>query len=167
MKNGSSLKRSGAAPAERGSSSLISGLECRVGRGPVAIPVAHIEQLIEYDSSPLPLARRWIAGVGLYQDRLVLTVGLVGKGEATQEPAPRRTRAILLHQPGQPTAWALEVSEIRLFVRATQVETRRTPDADGLPAWISRARIEDGRSIGWIDVPAMLLDLSTERRRGA
>jgi chemotaxis signal transduction protein len=151
---------------KNGATSPISGLECRVGRGPVAIPVAHIEQLIEYESSPLPLTRRWIAGVGLHQDRLVLTVGLVSDGEASPTRGPRRTRAILLHQPGSQAAWALEVTDVRLFVRATRVETRRTPDTDGLPAWISRARIEDGRSIGWIDVPAMLLDLGSERRRG-
>ena len=70
MPNGTSLVRAGAGPVEGGSTSLVSGLECRVGKAPLAIPVESIAQIIEYQTVPLPLARRWIAGIGLHEGRL-------------------------------------------------------------------------------------------------
>jgi chemotaxis signal transduction protein len=159
--NGTTLIRTGAAPAEGGSTSLISGLECRVGKAPLAIPVASIAQIIEYQIVPLPLARRWIAGIGLHEGRLVLTIGLVGAERAAGRDAePRLTTGILLHLPQTDIAWALEVREVMLFVRATSIESRRPSSTEELPTWINRATTTDGRSLGWIDVPAMVADLT-------
>src|SRR5688572_8076271 len=118
--NGSARDRSGAAPVEVGATSLVSGLECRVGRAPIAIPVASVAQIIEYQTSPLPLARRWVAGMGLHDGRLVLTIGLVP--EPADAPARSRpAKAILLHLPGSEVGWALEISEVLLFVRLTSM----------------------------------------------
>ena len=162
MTNGSNLVRTGAGPAEGGSTSLVSGLECRIGKAPMAIPVESIAQIIEYQTVPLPLARRWIAGIGLHEGRLVLTIGLVGSerpGAGSAEP--RLTTGILLRLPQSDIAWALEVREVMLFVRATSIERSRPAKADELPSWIMRATTTDGRSLGWIDVPAMVADLTT------
>lgn len=160
--NGSSVVRTGAAPAEVGETSLVSGLECRIGKAPLAIPVDSIAQIIEYQTVPLPLARRWIAGIGLHEGRLVLTIRLVG-GERPEarDPEPRLTTGILLRLPRTDIAWALEVREVMLFVRATSIERNRPGNSDELPAWIMRATTSDGRSLGWIDVPAMVADLTT------
>ena len=160
--NGTTLVRSGASPAEGGGSSLISGLECRVGKAPLAIPVESIAQIIEYQTVPLPLARRWIAGIGMHEGRLVLTIGLLSTERNTNRfTEPRLTTAILLHLPHSDVAWALEVREVMLFIRATSIESRRPSSGDELPAWIRRATTTDGRSLGWIDVPAMVADLTS------
>jgi len=165
--NGSSHDRSGAAPAEIGATSLVSGLECRVGRAPIAIPVASIAQIVEYQTSPLPLARRWVAGMGLHDGRLVLTIGLVPE-QADAPAGPRPAKAILLHVPGSEVGWALEINEVLLFVRMTSIERPgSTPPLPGLPPWIGRVTTEDGRSIGWIDVPAMISDLTCVEETGA
>jgi chemotaxis signal transduction protein len=160
--NGTKIDRSGAGPAEGGATSLVSGLECRVGRAPVAIPVDAIAQIIEYQTSPLPLAKRWMAGMGLHDGRLVLTIGLLPERTAAA-PAVRPTKAILfqLAASAGEVIWALEIHEVLTFVRATAID--RTPagaQRRELPAWIARATTEDGRSIGWIDVPAMISDLT-------
>jgi chemotaxis signal transduction protein len=165
--NGSTHDRSGAAPAEVGATSLISGLECRVGRAPIAIPVASVAQIVEYQTSPLPLARRWVAGMGIHDGRLVLTIGLVPE-RAGAPAGPRPAKAILLHLPGSEVGWALEINEVLLFVRATSIERARSrPSLPDLPPWIGRVTIEDGRSIGWIDVPAMITDLTAVGGSGA
>ena len=165
--NGSDHDRSGAAPAEVGATSLVSGLECRVGRAPIAIPVASVAQIIEYQTSPLPLTRRWVTGMGLHDGRLVLTIGLVPE-RAGAPAGPRPAKAILLHLPGSEVGWALEITEVLLFVRATSIEQARSglgrPD---LPPWIGRITTEDGRSIGWIEVPAMIRDLTAVEEGGA
>jgi chemotaxis signal transduction protein len=144
---------------------LVSGLECRVGKAPIVVPVEHVVQIIDYETSPLPLARRWISGVGLYDDRLVMTVGLVAEGATGPQPARRQTKGVLLNVPGSKVAWALEVQEVVVLVKAAVIERRRNePRTGDLPPWIGRARTSDGRSIAWIDVAAMLSDLTSPPR---
>ncbi|HVR61305.1 MAG TPA: chemotaxis protein CheW [Polyangia bacterium] len=147
---------------------LVAGLECRVGKAPIVVPVEHVAQIIELPISPLPLARRWISGVGLHDDRLVMTVGLIGGADAPSEAAPqgrRVSKAILIHAPESRTAWALEVKDVLIVVRASILERRGRPTRVGdLPYWIVRARTADGRTLGWIDVPAMMADLLSPPR---
>lgn len=153
-----------AAPDE----GLVSGLECRIGKAPIVVPVEHVAQIIDYETSPLPLTRRWITGAGLHDDRLVMTVGLVAEGAGGASaplPARRRTKGVLLNVPDSKVFWALEVQEVVVLVKATVIERRRAePRTGDLPPWIGRARTVDGRSIAWIDVAAMLSDLTTAPR---
>ena len=153
----------------------MAGLECRIGKAPVIVPVEHVAQIIDYETSPLPLTRRWITGAGLHDDRLVMTVGLMTEGASAAasapQPARRRTKGVLLTVPESQASqvslvsWALEVQEVVVLVRATVIERRRTePRTGDLPPWIGRARTTDGRSIAWIDVAAMLSDLTTPPR---
>jgi chemotaxis signal transduction protein len=152
----------------------IAGLECRVGKAPIVVPVEHVAQIIEYETSPLPLTRRWISGVGLHDDRLVMTIRLMPEATgappsastpAESQPGRHRTKAVLLSVPDSKVAWALEVQEVVVLVRASVIERRRVePRTGDLPPWIGRARTVDGRSIAWIDVPAMLADLSSPPR---
>lgn len=152
----------------------VAGLECRVGKAPIVVPVEHVAQIIEYETSPLPLTRRWVSGVGLHNDRLVMTIRLMpdatggspsGAVPADSQPGRHRTKGVLLNLPDSKIAWALEVQEVVVLVRATVIERRRVePRTGDLPPWIGRARTIDGRSIAWIDVPAMLADLSSPPR---
>ena len=155
-------------------SGLTAGLECRVGKAPIVVPVEHVAQIIEYETSPLPLTRRWITGVGLHGDRLVMTVGLMADAVVRPKAERRRTRGVLLtaqlhlddsRDKTPRIAWALEVQEVLVLVRAEVIEQKRgIPRVGDLPPWIARARTNDGRSIGWIDVPAMLSDLTSPPR---
>jgi chemotaxis signal transduction protein len=150
-----------------GARGLVAGLECRVGKAPIAVPVDSIAQIIEYDTVPLPLARRWIAGVGLHAERLVLTVALVSDRPGPDDrphSGPHRTRGVLLRLPDTEIAWTLEVQEVLRLVRARVESGRPSADSRELPPWIARASTEDGRAIGWIDVPAMLAELTSAVR---
>jgi len=165
--NGSTQDRSGAAPVEVSGGSLVSGLECRVGRAPIAIPVSSVAQIIEYQTSPLPLARRWVTGMGLHDGRLVLTIGLVPEREGAAL-GPRPAKAVLLLLPGSEVGWGLEVSEVLPFVRVTSIAGAGSgPSRPDLPPWIGRGTTEDGRSIGWIDVPAMIRHLTAIEETGS
>lgn len=156
-------------PAEAQPGPLVAGLECRVGKAPIVVPVEHVAQIIELEISPLPLARRWVSGVGLHDDRLVMTVGLMAGTDAPSVAAPasgrRLSKAILLHAPDARVAWALEVKDVLIVVKASIMERKGRPTRVGdLPYWIVRARTADGRSLGWIDVPTMLADLMSPPR---
>jgi hypothetical protein len=88
-----------------------------------------------------------------------------GASASSPQPARRRTKGVLLNVPDSNVAWALEVQEVVVLVKATVIERRRTePRTGDLPPWIGRARTTDGRSIAWIDVAAMLSDLTTPPR---
>jgi chemotaxis signal transduction protein len=164
--------RSDTAPRPAVEDLTVAGLECRVGKAPIVVPVEHVAQIIEYETSPLPLTRRWISGIGLHNDRLVMTIRLMPDGTggsgvvpAEAQPGRHRTKGVLLNLPDSKIAWALEVQEVVVLVRASVIERRRIePRTGDLPPWIGRARTVDGRSIAWIDVPAMLADLSTPPR---
>jgi chemotaxis signal transduction protein len=155
-----------AANADAGP--LIAGLECRVGKAPIVVPVEHVAQIVELEISPLPLTRRWISGVALHDNRLVMVAGLVGATEASAAAAlgeRRVSKVILLHAPEAKTSWALEVKDVLIVVRASIIERKGRPTRVGdLPSWIGRARSADGRSLGWIDVPAMLAELLSPPR---
>lgn len=166
--------RSDPAPRPAADDLTVAGLECRVGKAPIVVPVEHVAQIIEYETSPLPLTRRWISGVGLHDDRLVMTIRLMpdaaggapsGAAPPESQPGHHRTKGVLLNLPDSKIAWALEVQEVVVLVRASVIERRRVePRTGDLPPWIGRARTVDGRSIAWIDVPAMLADLSSPPR---
>jgi hypothetical protein len=108
-------------------------LECRIGKAPIIVPVEHVAQIIDYETSPLPLTRRWITGAGLHDDRLVMTVGLMTEGSSSSAPQPacRRTKGVLLNVPDSQIAWALEVQEVVVLVKATVIERRRAEPRTG------------------------------------
>jgi hypothetical protein len=134
-----------------------TGLECRIGRARIAVPVAAAVRVIEYGVVPLPLARPWIGGVGVHEGAPVISVALVAGESGRAGGAP--SKGVLLNVPGSPIAWALEVHEAFTFVRVT-VQPRRKEATDQLPCWITGADTHDGRSLGWIHVSVMLADLA-------
>jgi hypothetical protein len=140
------------------SDSNVTGIRCRVGKAEVALPLEGVGQIIEYPVCPLPLARRFIGGLGLYDGRPLLSIALTRLPEKARGQS-RITRGILLMAGNDADMdWALEVDQLGAFVRATLVP--HSAGADELPPWIRQARDPEGKSFGWIDVPAMLSDLA-------
>jgi len=136
----------------------VAGIRCRVGKAELGLPLDGVGQIIEYPVVALPLARRFIAGVGLHQGRPILSIAL---GRLPDKPRgqQRSTRGILLEGGRRDQVeWALEVDQMGSFVRATMLsQPAANPE---LPPWISQARDPEGKLLGWIDVAAMLADLA-------
>jgi chemotaxis signal transduction protein len=151
----SSIQSPHAEPAQP---RLVAGLQCRIGRARVAVAVEAVARIIEYQVVRLPLARPWIGGLGIHEGVPLLSVALVASdgGAAPLSSA----KGILLNVPGSPIGWALEIHEVFAFVRATVLPRRDQPGGEQLPRWITGATIEDGTSLGWIDVGDMVIDLT-------
>jgi hypothetical protein len=125
-----------------------------LGRHRVALPVDAVVQLIEYEvAPPPPLAQRWVAGIGIHDKRVLISVSLV----PNQSPGPRRVaKGVLLRSEMEGISWALEVARASTFVRAQITTEPLQGGSDKVPSWILRASTEDGRTIGWIDVVEMM-----------
>lgn len=138
---------------------IVRGLACDVGALRIAVPADHVDQIIEYElCSPLPLARRWIGGLGIWERRVLASIALTAP---TAPPSTaltrRRTKGILLRHPRPDIGWALEISAVGGFVQL------RVPPAGskvaGAAPFLRRAAATDGRAIAWLDVPLMFATL--------
>ena len=145
------------------------GLECLVGKARIALPVSAIAQIVEYDVfADAPLLARFIGGFAMHEQRVLVSIALSQREEATS--GRRRTRAIVLA--ADPVSrkdgsggigWGFEVSEVRSFVRVTAREHPRTPGQKPFPPWVSVRETTDGRALGWIAVATMLAALRDDR----
>jgi hypothetical protein len=133
-------------------SRVVRGLECRLGPGRIILPAESVALLGEYVvGSRLPLNDAVHYAIGVWQDAAVLSVSLT-----RHMPAAARTTSgalLVTTQPGD-IAWAFEIDEplglvevIELAKPSTGVRWRRT------------ARLADGRTAQFIDVPAMFEDM--------
>jgi len=138
---------------EKQDGGMLEGIECVCGGARVVVPAQHVDQIVEYDVSPLPLARKWIAGVGVHAGDLLVSIAVGGAREGRG-----RVKGILLRGPaGVGARWAFEVDDVLVL---TKVRASRAATAlDGGPRWIAGGLRENGERIGWLDVPAMLVDL--------
>jgi hypothetical protein len=151
---------------ERGSfrRTVVRGIACRAGKAELALPFETVGQIIEYQVYALPLARPFIAGLGLHDDWPLVSVTLSRGHEAPRTGTARLTKGILLETAGLNVSWALEVDELGTFVEATLGPKVAVPGL-GLPPWIGKATTTAGRPIAWIDIQAMLIALGTENLR--
>ena len=142
----------------------VTGIRCRIGRAEVGLPLTEVGQIIEYPVFPLPLARRWIGGLGLHDERPLVSVALARLPDRVRGQQRNAVGILLQGHGAYQVDWALEVDELGTFLRATMISK---PVATGLdvPVWISQARDDDGKAVGWIDVPAMLADLTAGEGR--
>jgi chemotaxis signal transduction protein len=139
-----------------------AGLECIVGRSRVAIPTAAVQQVIEYDvASPLPLARQWIGGIGIFDHRVLVSVALAAKARDLSTPQKRTAQGVLLRTLDSEVAWALEINRVAAFITAKVLPQKPQTGPYQLPPWITGATAPDGRMIGWIDVAAMVRHLTS------
>jgi hypothetical protein len=148
---GSSGASSRSGPAAR-------GIGCRVGKADIALPFASVGQIVEYTVFPLPLARPYIGGVGLHEERPLVSVALARGGGVVARSGPRLAKGIRLETGSPGIAWALEVDELGSFLEVT-LRPRAPAQGLDLPPWISQATAGDGRTFAWIDVPAMVAHL--------
>jgi hypothetical protein len=80
----------------------VAGIRCRVGKAEVALPLDGVGQIIEYPVVALPLARRFIGGIGLHEGRPLLSIAL-GRLPEKARGQQRLTRGILLDGIHDPT----------------------------------------------------------------
>jgi hypothetical protein len=145
--------------------SVMKGIACRVGKADVGLPVGAVGQIIEYPVFPLPLARPYVAGLGLHDDWPLISLHLHRTDARAAGAEPRLAKGVLLDAghggDGGDTGvrWALEVTELGSFVEVTPTGRAPAPALD-LPPWISQASTRDGRTLAWIDVGAMLEELA-------
>lgn len=128
--------------ATKDEDSIERGLECIIAGQTLVIPLEHVDQLIEYSRAPLPLAQPWVAGIGLYEDRLLVSLSLFGANGRGS------TKAVLLRELGGSVAFALEVERTLAFV-----DVQRTPlSSQPEERWISGVISADGRRLRRIDI---------------
>lgn len=125
------------------------GLECVVGGRSVAVDVAAVDRLIEYQvSPPLPLAQPWVGGLGV-EGGLVFVSLRLAPGEA----AAGSRKGVLFVSQGGAMRWTLEVDGVNgvVEVETAADEEARAGDWSCPPRWLLPVR-SGGRSLSWLDV---------------
>lgn len=138
------------------------GLLCLAGRARIVVPPSEILQVIEYPvSTRLPLAARFVGGLGSLDGRIIISVAIDSRPDGA---AQRLTKGLLVRSGGPGTAaWAIEVSQVRALVevgRAPVVGVVEHPDKASFVSW---RKTRDDELVGWIDVPGMLAELGHGR----
>jgi chemotaxis signal transduction protein len=124
----------------------------------IAVPAEHVDQIIEYElCTPLPLAQRWIGGLGIWEKRVLASIALTPPGST--RPVRRRAKGVLLRHSRRDIDWALEISGIAGFVQVSLQPMANRPA--GIAPFLRRAAAADGRPIAWLDVPLMFATLPT------
>jgi hypothetical protein len=142
---------------------LARGIGCRVGRADIALPFEAVGQIVEYEVYPLPLARPFIGGLGLFEQWPLVSVALAG-GTNRLRSGSRLAKGIMLATASAGTSWALEVDDLGSFLEVRIKPRGPAPGLD-VPPWISQASTAEGRAYAWIDVSAMLLHLQAGQPR--
>jgi hypothetical protein len=135
----------------------VAGLECLVGDGRVVIPMSVVEQVIEYDVSPLPLARKGVRGLGMHAGALVVSIGVDGT-IAVGATGHRKTKGVLLRALPSPVRWAVEVIDAVAFVELD--EARASRSSDPASPWLRTAKSREGREVSWLDASRFVSELS-------
>jgi hypothetical protein len=139
---------------------LSTGLECVIGRGRFAVPLDAVVKLMELEiGPPPPLASPWVGGVAFSDNQLIMSVALA-RLTASKVFERRMAKWVHLSVNGVTTNWALEVTSVANVVKAEVQNRSVLIGQTRLPSWVSAATLLDGRSLGWIHVPAMLQDLA-------
>jgi hypothetical protein len=123
----------------------VRALECRVEAGTIAIPVDAVGQIVEYDVSPLPLARGAVRGLGLVDGKLVVSLGIGRCADGR-----RHTKGVLLRTAEASGHWALEVVEVLSFIEVA------APSAHG--GGTVRVATDDARDLRWIDADRLVAE---------
>jgi hypothetical protein len=141
-------------------SAIGDGLECRIGQGRVIVPMTAVAQVGRYRvGGRLPASARHVAGIGAWEDRLVVSLSLV-----SPEPAiDREATGILLEtQAPTPMRWALEIVAPVGIVRVSRITPNVQPSARR-PTWLQNAVTFDDRTMLWIAVDEMIAAAGASR----
>jgi hypothetical protein len=133
----------------------------------VIIPLRFVDQLIEYPRSALPLGSNGVAGIGVYQDALLVSLSIA----PTRNMAPT-TKGVLLRGLAPSTMFAIEVDRTLSFVDLS-TEHATTPSAEGARGriteqepWLSTAISADGRQVLRLDVESLIRPYYETERAG-
>ena len=141
------------------------GLLCLAGRARIVVPASEILQVIEYPvSTRLPLAARFVGGLGSFEGRVVISVAIDRKPDAV---AQRLTKGLLVRSGGPgAAAWAIEVSQVRALVEVGSAPVAGVVEHPEKASFVSWRKTRDDALVGWIDVPRMLAELGRGRASG-
>lgn len=127
----------------------VLGVECATGGERLVVPSSAIDQIVEVEVAPLPLAPPFVLGLAVRGDELVLTVSAGRHVAATSRGV---TKAVLLTNTGMPMRVAVAIDEVISFVKASV-------RGDEGRSWKRRATSSDGREVAWVDVERLGLAL--------
>ncbi len=131
-------------------------LACLIGGHVLAVPLAHVGRLVEYErSAPPPLAHSWLGGLGQEGDSLFPSLALLAT-----TPGARRGKGLLLSSGS--LRFALEVDDVQGLVRldgpADEIACQVLPLAGWScpPGWLAPA---SGAAAFVLDVAAIVRTL--------
>lgn len=131
-----------------------------MGKARVAVPRDVVDTIMELElAPPPPLARRWVGGLGQYQDKAVVCVSLVPVGATGKQEMKRTVRGIMCKVQDSEVRWMLEIAAVISFVRLKLLPARAPAPNQGLPSWIVAAATSDRKTMGYVDVEAMVREL--------
>jgi chemotaxis signal transduction protein len=138
------------------------GLLCLAGRARIVVPASDILQVIEYPvSGRLPLAARFVGGLGLFDGRVIISVALDAKPDGA---AQRLTKGLLVKNGGPDSAaWAIEVSQVRALVEISPAPVVGVADHPEKARFVSWRKTREDDLVGWVDVAGMIAELSQGR----
>ncbi len=126
------------------------GLECVIGQRHIVVPLRFVDQLIEYPRAALPLARQGVAGLGVYQGTLLVSLSL-----GVVRSAAVATKSVLLRGLAPSVTFALEVDQTLSFVDLLPAGAVTIGAAPSEP-WLSEMTSSDGRRLSCLDVEALI-----------
>lgn len=127
-------------------------LECRIGLGRVLLAADVVDVLGEYVvGARLPLSDRLEFSLGVWSEQAVFSISVTPHDSALS----RSTRGVLLRTGQAGLRWAFEVDAAMGFVDVGQIAAGPV----GTP-WRRMATLLDGRTLQYIDVPALMRELA-------
>lgn len=138
------------------------GLLCLAGRARIVVPTSDILQVIEYPVSVrLPLAARFVGGLGLFDGRVIISVAIDSKPDGA---AQRLTKGLLVSNGSLGSAaWAIEVSQVRALVEVSATPVAGVAEHPEKASFVSWRKTRDDELVGWVDVAGMIAELSQGR----
>jgi hypothetical protein len=128
-------------------------LDCRIDGRKIAVPVTHVDQLIDYDCKPLPLARFHVAGLGIFAGNLLVSLSLCK--QTTRHDT--HTLAVLFRGLPGSTPWALEVDKTFSFIDVVRRAGAASERSD--EPWLDPADLATGGQLEWLDVERFVTSL--------
>ena len=140
--------------SEAGSSlAAADGLECRIGQGRAIVPMSAVAQVGRYRvGARLPTSARHVAGIGAWDDRLVVSLSLVVSAAAIDREA---TGILLETGVRTPMRWALEIVAPIGIVRVARI-VPNVQASSRRPPWLHSAITFDDRTMLWVAVDDMV-----------
>jgi chemotaxis signal transduction protein len=131
-------------------------LRCAIGNAELVLDERDTVQLIEARLfSPVPLARRFVVGIGTWAGRALLGLGF------TDVPAGQRNAKLLLLKNSQELLLGVEVDRVASFVEIASIESQPI-SAEG-PLQFFRRGIDSERQRRYVlDVQVLLASLGAK-----